>query len=427
MFRQGVCEYPPSYYAATADEQTAYPQLRGPVTTDVCIIGAGFTGLSSAIFLKDRGYHVVVLEARKIGFGASGRNGGQIIGGISGERRLARHHGGTVEDLLWDMRWAGHRIIRERVARFGIRCDLKAGYADVAIKPRHLRALEHEAERLAQRNFPHEFRLLSRSETEETLGSAAYIGALLNMYNGHLHPLNLCIGEARAAATLGVVIHEQSPATSVEPGSTVTVRTDDGSVTAKAVIIAGNAYQDFEPRLRERFFPVRSFIVATAPLTEEQRRTVNPRDVAVCNPNFILEYFRLSADKRLLFGGRCDYFGEDPAKIAAELRPRMERVYPQLRGIAIAYAWGGTIAVPINRVPQLGRLAPNVYFSQGYSGHGVNVTHLAGEILAEAIAGTIERFDVFARLKQARIPGVRRFGRQMVSLGMLYYGVRDRL
>ncbi len=420
-------DYPASYYAATANERAVYSRLAGAVDTDICVIGAGFTGLSSAICLKERGYDIVVLEATKVGFGASGRNGGQVIGGISGEERIGRHHDGKVDDLLWDMRWAGHRIIRERVTRFRIDCDWKAGYVDVAIKPRHLRDLEREAERLARRDFSDEFRLLSQAETEGTIGSTAYIGALLNMRNGHLHPLNLCLGEARAAASLGVTIHEHSPAISIEPGSKVKVRTVDGSVTANSVIVAGNAYQHFEPRLRSRFFPVRSFIIATAPLTPQQLETVNPHDLAVCDPNFILQYFRLSGDKRLLFGGRCDYFGEDPARIATELRPRMERVFPQLRGIGIDYAWGGTIAVPMNRVPQLGRLAPNVYFSQGYSGHGVNVTHLAGEVLAEAIAGTLERFDVFARLKSKPIPGVTRFGRHMVSLGMLYYGIKDRL
>ena len=419
--------YPRSYYAATANEHDPRPPLRGALEADVCIVGAGFTGLSSAIFLRERGFEVVVLEACRVGFGASGRNGGQMIGGISGEERIARRHGGAIDDLLWDMRWAGHRIIRDRVARFGIRCDLKAGYLDVAIRPRHLRDLEREAERLARRNFPATFRLLSREETAQTVGTRAYIGALLNMHNGHLHPLNLCLGEARAAATLGVAIHEHSPVTGIDHGRRVTVRTADGSVTAETVIVAGNAYQQFHRALRSRFFPVRSFIIATQPLTREQLETVNPQDLAVCDPNFVLEYFRLSADKRLLFGGRCDYFGEAPERIGKELRPRMERIFPQLRGIAIDYAWGGTIAVPFNRIPQLGRLAPNVWFSQGYSGHGVNVTHLAGEVLAEAIAGTMERFDVFARFRSRSIPGVTRFGRQMVSLGMLWYGLRDRL
>jgi glycine/D-amino acid oxidase-like deaminating enzyme len=419
--------YPPSYYAATANDHTAYPALEGAISTDVCIVGAGFTGLSSAIFLKDRGYDVVVLESRKVGFGASGRSGGQMIGGISGEAYIAKRHGGSIDDLLWDMRWAGHRIIRERVARFGIQCDLKSGYADVAIKSRHERHLEAAAERLARRNFPNEFRLLSRNETRETLGTGAYIAALLNMGNGHLHPLNLCLGEARAAASLGAGIYEHSPVVSIESGNRVLVRTAAGSVSADKVIIAGNAYQDFERRLSSRFFPVRTFIIATAPLDPEQFESVNPRDLAVCDPNFVREYFRLSADKRLLFGGRCAYFGEDPARIAGELRPRMQRVYPQLEGIGIDYAWGGTIAVPFNRVPQLGRLAPNVFFSQGYSGHGVNVTHLAGELLAEAVAGTMERFDVFARCTSRRIPGVHLLGRQMVSLGMLWYGLKDRL
>jgi glycine/D-amino acid oxidase-like deaminating enzyme len=207
----------------------------------------------------------------------------------------------------------------------------------------------------------------------------------------------------------------------------VRVVTAEGEVKARFAILAGNAYQHFNRKLRAQFFPVRSYIVATAPLSPAQRSEINSRDLAVCDPNFILEYFRLSADKRLLFGGRCNYFGEDPAEIRTQLRPRMQRVYPQLAGIGIDYAWGGTIAVPVNRVPQLGRLAPNVLYAQGYSGHGVNVTHLVGEILADAVAGTLERFDVFAAIKPIRIPGASLFADQMVSLGLLYYGLKDKL
>ncbi|MGH8224091.1 MAG: NAD(P)/FAD-dependent oxidoreductase [Woeseiaceae bacterium] len=432
MSAEPVPEHAASWYAASANDVTACPPLAGSVDADVCVIGAGYTGLSSAICLAERGFRVVVLEARKVGFGASGRNGGQMIGGISGEERIARHSGPEYEDLLWELRWAGHDIIRARVAKYDIRCDLKAGYVDVAIKARHLRALERAAETLARRNFPHDFGLMSAAETRAALGTGAYIGALRNMANGHLHPLELCIGEARAAASLGAAIYEHSPVTSLESGgvghgSKVTAHTPHGSVIADAVIIAGNAYQAFEPRLSRRFFPVRSYIIATAPLSAAQLETVNPRDYAVCDPNFVLEYFRLSTDRRLLFGGRCNYFGKDSRRIATELRPRMERIYPQLAGIAIDYAWGGTIAVTPRRTPQLGRLAPNLWYSQGYSGHGINVSHLAGELLAEAIAGSMERFDVLARMKSAVIPGVTRFGRQMVSLGLLYYGLRDRL
>jgi len=325
------------------------------------------------------------------------------------------------------MHWRGNEIIRERVERYDIDCDLKYGYVDVAIKQRHLRDLEIAEAELQRRNMPFEHRLLSKIETCDTVGSDAYIGALQIMGNGHMHPLNLCIGEAQAAASCGVQFYEQSVAMRLDHGSAVRVSTAEGSVTADFVVVAGNAYQTLDNSLRSRFFPVRSYIIATEPLSEEQLDTINPHDLAICDPNFVLEYFRLSADKRLLFGGRCNYFGEDGKIIAGQLKPRMLKIYPQLRDIRIDYAWGGTIAVPVNRVPQLGRIADNVLFSHAYSGHGVNVSHLAGEILADVIGGTAERFDVFTACRSTWIPGVNYFGNAIVSLGILYYGLKDKL
>ena len=304
-----------SYYAASVNEVTDFAPLRGDSSADVCVIGAGFTGISTALHLAERGYSVHVVEANKVGWGASGRNGGQMIGGIAGEENIATHHGKDVEELFGELRWAGHDIIRERVQTYDIRCDLKFGYLDVAIKERHLRDMEADCERLDKANFPHEFRLLSGEETCETIGTDAYVGALLNMGNGHLHPLNLCIGEARAAESLGVTISEDSAVLNIEKGSKATVLTQEGSVTADTVVLAGNAYHLLEPKLRGIMFPVNSFIVATEPLSDEIVATINPRDLAVCDPNFVLEYFRLSADKRLLFGGRFSYFGDDPAVI----------------------------------------------------------------------------------------------------------------
>ncbi len=416
-----------SYYAATAGEQTDFAPLRGDRNADVCVIGAGFTGISTALHLAERGYDVKVLEANRVGWGASGRNGGQLIGGISGEREMARHIARDAEKVIGELRWAGHDIIRERVKTYGIDCDLKFGYLDVAIKSRHLNDLEAEFERLSRSGFPHEIRLLSADETRATIGTNAYIGALLNMANGHLHPLKLCIGEARAAATLGASIYERSPVIEIEKGATPRVRTEQGSISADAVVIAGNAYHDVERKLRGIMFPVNSFIIATEPLPAATVATINPQDLAVCDPNFVLEYFRLSADKRLLFGGRCNYFGNDPDVIKAQLRPRMLKIYPELESVGIDYAWGGTIGVPINRVPQLGRVAPNVFFAQGYSGHGVNVTHLVGQIMADAIAGTLERFDLFANVKPVIVPGAYRLRKPLVALGILYYQIRDRL
>ena len=416
-----------SYYAASVNDVTDFAPLRGDHSTDVCIIGAGFTGISSALHLLERGYNVHVVEANRVGWGASGRNGGQIIGGISGEKVIAKNLGKDADIVFKDLRWAGHEIIRERVLKYGIECDLKFGYLDVAIKKRHLREQQADFDRLQNDGFPHEFRKLSAAETHETIGTNAYIGSLLNMGNGHLHPLKLCVGEARAAVSLGATIYEQSPVIDIQKGSRPRVVTQNGSVTADVVILAGNAYHVLERKLRGIMFPVRSFIIATEPLSEKTVNQINPKDLAVCDPNFVLEYFRLSADKRLLFGGRCNYFGEDPNIIKQQLRPKLLRIYPQLSNINIDYAWGGTIGIPVNRVPLLGRIAANIFYCQGYSGHGVNVTHLAGKIMADAVAGTVEQFDMFANVKPLIIPGAHHLSTPMVALGMMYYKIKDRL
>lgn len=416
-----------SYYAATVGDVTDFEPLQGEKTADVCVVGAGFTGISTALHLAERGYNVHVVEANRVGWGASGRNGGQMIGGIAGEKNIAKHHGKDVEELFGQMRWLGHDIIRQRVEKYGIQCDLKSGYLDVAIKPRHLRDFEADYRRMERANFPYEFRMMSKEETQDAIGTDAYIGSLLNTCNGHVHPLKLCVGEARAAVTLGATIYEQSPVTSIEHGSRPRVVTANGAVTADTVVLAGNAYHMLEPKLRGIMFPVRSFIIATEPLSEEVVAQINPHDLAVCDPNFILKYFRLTAEKRLLFGARINYFGENPDYIKRKLTKKMSIIYPQLSNTRIDYAWGGTIGVPINRVPQLGRLSPNVFYSQGYSGHGVNVTHLAGRIMADAVAGTMEQFDLFANVKPVIVPGASVLTKPMVALGVLYYQIKDSL
>ena len=416
-----------SYYAASVNDVTDYAPLAGDQFADVCVIGAGFTGVSTALHLAERGYNVHIVEASRVGWGASGRNGGQIIGGISGESRVARFYGRDVEEMFSDLRWQGHEIIRDRVEKYNIDCDLKWGYLDVAIKPRHLRDIEYDYERMQAANFPHETKILSAAETAGLIGTDEYIGALLNMGNGHLHPLNLCVGEARAAESLGATIYEQSPVIGIEHTDRPVVRTAQGSVTTDAVVLAGNAYHHLERKLRGVMFPVNSFIIATEPLSDDIVQRINPRDLAVCDPNFVLEYFRLSADKRLLFGGRFNYFGDDPEHIKRTHRKKMARVYPELADARIDYAWGGTIGVPIDRMLRVGRLSPNVFYCQGYSGHGVNVTHLTGRIVADAVAGTMEQFDMFANVKPFNVPGAATFTKTMVTLGMWYYQMKDRL
>jgi len=421
-------EHCPSYYAATANDQTRYAPLNGARKVDVCVVGAGFSGIATALTLAERGYKVAVVEANRVGWGASGRNGGQLIGGISGEKKLIAHHGEQVADAVWALRWRGHDIIHERVSKYGIQCDLKSGYMDVAIKPRHMRAMEQEYAELQRRQFPHPCRLVEKHQMSEVLGTDAYIGGLINHYNGHLHPLNLCKGEAAAAASLGAEIFEQSPVLDIRHGNTPRVITVTGHVDAASVVLAGNAYHALErSKLSGLVFPAGSFIVATEPLDEDFARQINPLDLAVCDPNYVLDYFRLSADRRLLFGGRCNYSGREPRDIAASIVPRMLKIFPQLKCKRIDYAWGGNIGIVINRVPAMGRISSNVFYTQGYSGHGVNFTHVAGEIVADAVGGTLERLDLFEKVRHFRLPLGQALGGQLVALGMLYYRLRDML
>ena len=421
-------EHTDSYYAATANETTDYPALEGSVSADVCVIGAGFTGVATTLTLAERGYSVALLEANRVGWGASGRNGGQLINGINGHEKIEKKYGPGVGDILWELDWRGHEIIHERVARYGIACDLKPGFAEVALKPRHLAEIEAYAERRERRQFPYPCEVWDRETTREKLGTDAYLGAFVCYRDGHLHPLNLCIGEARAARGLGARIYEQSPATGIEHGVRPRVRTEAGSVEANAVVLAGNAYSRLEQtHLSGLIFPAGSYIIGTEPLSEETVRQINPLDVAVCDMNEIVDYHRLTADRRLLFGGACNYSGRDPSDIKAYILPRMLKVYPRLGDVRIDFEWGGKIGIVPNRIPTVGRIDGNIYYCQGYSGHGVNSTHVMGEIVADAIAGTMEKFDLFAGMKHIRVPGSRWLGNQLIALGMLYYRLKDLL
>lgn len=413
---------PDCYYAATAQPDPPRDPLRGEHRADVAVVGAGFTGVASALTLAERGYSVCLLEAGRIGWAASGRNGGQIIGGISGQSRLCPDD----PDLVFEMAWRGNDIVYDRIERFNIDCDLRFGYVDAALKSRQLRALEADYDELNGRDFPYDTRLLGAREISELLGTDRYRGGLFNGRSGHLHPLNLCRGEARAAEGLGVSIFESSQVQRIDHGRWPRVVTDAGSVVCEAVVLAGNTHHDLEAqRLAGTVFPAGSFIIATEPLPPEIAATVNPQRLAVCDQNVVLDYFRTTVEGRLLFGGRCNYSGRRPKDITATLRPRMLHVYPQLHTVAIDYAWGGDIGIAIRRVPVMGAVNGNVFYAQGYSGHGINVSHLAGEILADAVGGTLDRLDVFARIPPIRLPVGRRLGGVLMGLGMLYYRAKD--
>jgi glycine/D-amino acid oxidase-like deaminating enzyme len=421
-------EHPVSYYAASVNEVTDYPVLEGRQSVDICVVGAGFTGVSTALTLVERGYSVALIEANRVGWGASGRNGGQLINGISGLKKIGKKHGKGVADMLWDMKWRGNDIIYERVEKYDIRCDLKSGFLEVATKPRQAEWLEDFAAERRAHNFPHPYEIWDQEKTRSMLGTNAFYGGFICYRDGHLHPLNLCIGEARAASDLGVQIFEQSPVTGIEHGVRPKIKTARGYVEAESVVLAGNAYSQFEPKhLSNLVFPAGSYIIATEPLSEEMANEINRKDVAVCDLNEVVNYFRLSADRRLLYGGACNYSGRDPSSIQSYIRPRMLKTYPCLKDVQIEYEWGGKIGIVLNRIPAVGRINNNVYYCQGYSGHGVSASHLMGEVMADAVSGTMERFDLFADMKHFRLPGSQWFGNQIIALGMLYYKLKDKL
>ena len=420
------CEHTSSYYAATANWQTDYPQLQGEHRCDVAVVGAGFTGLSAALYLAEWGYDVALIEANRVGWGASGRNGGQLIDGFVNVDKIDKRFGADAAEIAYQIGVECRDIVLQRIEKYSINCDLKFGFLDLALTDKDMDYFRLEIERKKERNYPHEMELVAKEDIRSVIGSDKYIGGLINHGNGHLHPLNLCIGEARAAEQNGARIFEQSPVTKIHHGDRPRVETSDGVIHAKQVVLAGNAYLGkAEPTLYGRVIPSGSYIIATEQLTPELAHELLPQDMATCDQRVGLDYFRLSADNRLLFGGLCNYSGRDPSDITATLRPNMLKVYPQLEGTAIDYEWGGYIAISINRIPQFGRIKKNTYFAQGYSGHGVAPTHMAGRMLADAIAGDSERFDVFERVRHIKLPGGKWFANPALALGMLYFRFKE--
>ena len=416
-----------SYYAASLNFETDYPELEGSLSVDICIVGGGFSGVATALELAERGYRVAVLEARKIGWGATGRNGGQLIRGIGEEPEQFRNQiGSDGVEAIHRMGYEAVELVRERVQKYDIQCDLKMGYVDAAIKPKQMDEIAEDYESLKKRHYAHELRLLSQEDIKQYVNTDRYIGGMLDSGSGHLHPLNLCLGEARVAEGLGVQFFENSPVVKIHKGDLPRVETAKGSVTCQFLVLAGNAYLgNLEPKIGGKVLPAGSYIIATERLEEKVWKNLIPQDSAICDVSIALDYFRLSDDKRLLFGGMCNYSGRDPKDIVASLRPKMLKVFPQLENASIEYQWGGMIGIGANRMPQIGRLGANIYFAQAYSGHGVNATHMAGRVLAEAISGQAERFDVFANIRHMTFPGGRYFRSPLLALGMLWYRIKE--
>lgn len=419
----------PSYYAHSAVPAPERPALAGEVTADVCVIGGGIAGCSTALHLAERGYRVALLESHRIGFGASGRSGGQAIAGYAcGQHKLERQVGFEDARRMWDISVEGLRLIRDRVERHAIDCDLHWGQLHVAIKARQREDLLAERQDLENRYGYRELRFMERAEVESLLATKRYCAGLYDAGSGHLHPLNYTRGLAAAAQAAGVQIFENSAVTDLHIADPALVRTARGSVRARFVALCCNAYgEPVIPALRARIMPVATYIVATEPLGHARIEQLMRENVGVTDSNFVLDYFRRSADHRLLFGGRVSYSGVDAFDTARATRRRMVQVFPQLADTRIEFAWGGYVDITMSRAPDFNRLAPNVYYLQGFSGHGIALTGIAGQLVAESIAGQAERFDVFTKLRHRKFPGGAALRMPALVLAMAWYRLRDLL
>ncbi len=420
-----------SYYVATAPRGAGHAALESALDCDVAVVGGGLAGLSAAIELAQRGYSVVVLEAQQVGWGASGRNGGQVIAGLACDQSVIEHQlGETASRAVWDMTMEALRLIGERRDRFDIDCDWRGGYLSLAVNARKARELQTWQAHM-QRAYGYETERIAPPDMPRWIASERFHSGMHDPLGGHLHPLKYSLGLARAAAELGVKIFEGSAVLSMEPGSTVALRTARGSVRASHVLLAGNVYlHGVAPLIEKRIMPVGTYIVASERLAPELARSLIPSGAAVCDTNFVLDYFRPTADHRMLYGGRVSYSTATPMNLAASMQRRMATTFPQLHDTKIEYSWGGFVDISMNRAPDFGRLPgahANVYYLQGFSGHGLALTGLAGRLVAEAIAGDAERFDTFARIKHRSFPGGRLLRTPALVMGMAYYRLRDLL
>lgn len=426
-----------SFYAATAAMPPVQRSLKGSVDCDVAVVGGGLAGVSAALELAERGHQVVLLEARRIGGGASGRNGGQAIHGLACDQTVIEAQLGLEDSRrIWDMTIEALDLIRRRIERYGIACDWRDGYLGVAVGPGKARELMASADRM-ERLYRYPLNRIGAKDLGRWIASPRYEAGVHDPRCGHLHPLKYVLGLARAAAAAGARIYEDSPVVRLDQGSTVVLQSANGQVRARQALLAGNVYlQGLVPKLQSRVMPVGTYIVASEALEPALARSLIPCGAAVCDTNFVLDYFRLSPDtrrgdhERLLFGGRVSYTTATPMNMAHSMRRRMLAAFPQLQGKGVEHAWGGFVDISMNRAPDFGRLpahqhVPNVYYLQGFSGHGLALTGLAGQLVAEAMSGDASRFDVFARLRHRSFPGGPWLRMPALVLGTAWYRLKD--
>ena len=420
-----------SYYEASVQRGPGYPGLQGERVVDALVVGGGFAGLSAALEMAQRGLSVALLEADRVGSGASGRNGGQaIVGFASGQEPFEAQLGKADAQRAWDMSLEAIDLLDARIQRHGIDCDRRFGYVYVADSARKARALRDEADGLQARGIGVEW--AEGEVVRGLIGSQRYVAAAREHRSGHLHPLKFALGLARAAEAAGVQVFEHSPVTQLRRGEKLVAHTPQGRVVARFGVLAGNctlpAYGPaVAPEIAPRVMPVGTYIIGTEPVDAALAERLLPGDVAACDNNFVLDYFRFSADHRMLFGGRVSYTTMTPPNLKEVMRQRMVAIFPALAGVPVEHVWGGFVDISMNRAPDFGRLGPNLYYLQGFSGHGVALTGLAGLLAAECVAGQAGRFDVFARLRHQRFPGGPLLRTPTLALGMLWHRLRDLL
>ena len=420
--------HPHSYYAASANDKRMRPTLQGHVKADICIVGAGFTGMSTALHMAEKGYKVVVLEGNRIGFGASGRNGGQIVNSYSRDIDfIERQYGQKVGVEMGRMAFEGGRILRRFVKDYDIQCDLKEGGVFAACNRKQFDELVGK-KKLWEAHGHERLELLDENAIQQYVGTQRYAGGLIDHSGGHFHPLNLVLGEAAAVESLGGTIYENSPALRIHEGDKPIIHTEEGDVEADYVLVAGNAYLNgLLPKLESKAIPCGTQIITTEPLAESVQQRLLPKDNCVEDGNYLLDYFRLSGDGRLIYGGGVTYGAREPEKVETLIVPKMLRTFPELKGVKVDFAWTGNFLLTLTRLPQFGRIGKNIYYAQGYSGHGITCTHLAGKVISDAIQGQAERFDIFAGLPQHSFPGGRIMQVPLTAMGAWYYNLRDKL
>ncbi|WFE88782.1 FAD-binding oxidoreductase [Roseibium porphyridii] len=424
-------KHAPSYYAATANRQTSHAPLEGARTCDVCVIGGGYTGLSAALHLAERGQKVMLLEANRVGWGASGRNGGQVGSGQRVEQTvLEARHGKSHARLLWDLAEESKALVKQLIVRHQIACDYAPGILHADHRKSFLEESRDYVEHLRFQYGYEDIRYIGPEEIGEHVGSPKYFGGTLDQGAGHLHPLNFALGLARAAEAAGAVLFEETRVTEIESSGQprVLVKTERGELRADNVILACNGYLGrLERKTAAHVMPINNFIIATEPLAATEAEQIIRGNLAVADSKFVINYFRLSSDKRLLFGGGENYGYHFPKDIKSFVRAPMLEIFPQLEDVGIDYGWGGTLAITPKRMPYFARLAPNMFTASGYSGHGVAMATLGGQILAEAVSGISGRFDVFEKLDVPAFPGGDKLRFPLLVLAMTWFSLRDRL